>query len=124
MLPHSSRPRAAAGFTLVEIMIVIFIIGILISIAAPVFVQARESSRAKSCVSNLHEIESAKERWAMDTRAGTSATPDTSDLITPYLRTFPMCPQTNTAYQINNISTPPTCAIGTSNGTNYKHVLP
>src|SRR5688572_11854846 len=72
--------RAHKGFTLVEIMIVVLIIGILLAIAVPNFIKARESSRAKSCVANLKQIESAKEQWAMDTKAAPTATPTAADL--------------------------------------------
>ena len=60
------RPKKATGFTLVEIMIVVLIIGILLAIAIPNFVAARESSRAKACVGNLKQIDSATQQWCMD----------------------------------------------------------
>jgi prepilin-type N-terminal cleavage/methylation domain-containing protein len=67
------KARAERGFTLVEIMIVVLIIGILLAIAVPNFVRARESSRAKACVSNLKQIDAAKEQWAMDNNKRTGA---------------------------------------------------
>jgi prepilin-type N-terminal cleavage/methylation domain-containing protein len=115
------------GFTLVEIMIVVLIIGILLAIAVPNFIKARESSRAKSCVANLKQIESAKEQWCMDNKAGTSATPGTTDLYgsSAYIRTTPSCPSGGT-YTIGAMNARPTCTIDT-NGTTVTsddHVLP
>ena len=122
------RTKKAAGFTLVEIMIVVLIIGILLAIAIPNFVQARESSRAKACVANLKQIDSAKQQWAMDNKKTGTDTPGSTDLSTTdttkisYIRTFPSCPETTTAYTIGNMNTLPTCALGTNDGKNT-HVL-
>jgi prepilin-type N-terminal cleavage/methylation domain-containing protein len=106
------KARAERGFTLVEIMIVVLIIGILLAIAVPNFVRARESSRTKACVANLKQIEAAKEQWAMDTRAGSDATPNWSDLVGPnnYMKAQPVCPSGGT-YSIGNVATPPSCSI-------------
>src|SRR5438552_13514260 len=49
-------------------------IGILLAIAIPNFVKARETSRAKSCIANLKQIDAAKEQWAMDNKAAATAT--------------------------------------------------
>lgn len=109
-----NRPTTKkAGFTLVEIMIVVLIIGILLAIAIPNFVAARESSRAKACVGNLKQIDSAKQQCAMDKKMSGAST-DTfvidglvaSDgatahqLVGPtfYIRAIPVCPSGSTYY--------------------------
>ncbi len=99
------RPKKATGFTLVEIMIVVLIIGILLAIAIPNFVSARESSRAKACVGNLKQIDSATQQWCMDQKKNASnygtGPSITTDLFvsggTGYLRAAPACPS-NGAY--------------------------
>lgn len=86
------RNRKNKGFTLVEIMIVVLIIGILLAIAVPNFVKARQNSRVQSVVGNLKQIESAKEQWAMDTGAASTASPTSADLSPTYLKKWPVGP--------------------------------
>jgi len=98
------RPKnRKAGFTLVEIMIVVLIIGILLAIAIPNFVSARESARAKSCVGNLKQIDSATQQYCMDKKlnaANYAASTPTLDTVaatglvgtTGYIRSAPLCP--------------------------------
>jgi prepilin-type N-terminal cleavage/methylation domain-containing protein len=67
-----------SGFTLVEIMIVVAIIGLLAAIAIPNFVKARENAQLNSILNNLRIIEGAKDQWALENKKGTGDTPDWS----------------------------------------------
>ena len=106
--------RRERGFTLVEIMIVVLIIGILLAIAVPSFMNARERSRANACRSNLRQIQAAKEQWAMATNQGPTATPGWNDLMPQFLQGDPQnppsCPSGGT-YTIGNLSNNPSCSI-------------
>ena len=115
--------KARRAFTLVEIMIVVLIIGILLAIAIPNFIRARETSRAKSCQSNLQHIDSAKEQWAMDNKkTATDTAPLSTDLASTYIKTYPNCPSNGT-YSINQVGVTPQCSIGGAAGTYNAHVL-
>lgn len=52
------------GFTLVELMVVVLIIGILVAIAIPVFNAAQGSARKSACQNNLRVLDGATEQWA------------------------------------------------------------
>ena len=116
------------GFTLVEIMIVVAIIGLLATIAIPNFVKARTTSQQNACINNLRLIDSSKQQWALEQRAVSTSLPQASDLQ-PYLGRgnngeLPTCPvdpanSFGTSYTANAISTPPVCQIVSST-----HVLP
>ena len=73
-----------AGFTLVEIMIVVAIIGLLAAIAIPNFVKARSTSQMNACINNLRQIDSAKQQWALEKGKRATDTPADTDHC-PYI---------------------------------------
>src|SRR5436305_13058110 len=94
------------AFTLVEIMIVVLIIGILLAIAVPNFMKARDNSRAKSCIANLQQISGAKEQAAMDLKLQDTDTPTQAQIVPDYIKTFTSGPARGT-YAIGAMNTNP-----------------
>lgn len=111
--------KNAKGFTLVEIMIVVAIIGLLAAIAVPNFVTARNNARTSTCINNMRLIDAAKEQDALENNLNTGAV---SGAHLTYLKggALPICGAGAGAYTVNVIGTDPACPNVAANPT---HVL-
>ena len=95
------------GFTLVEIMIVVAIIGLLAAIAIPNFVRARQTAERNACIGNLRQIQGAVQVWAIDNGQAAGAQPAQGDLVPNYIRSWPRC--RGAAYAIPAVNADPAC---------------
>src|SRR6188508_2435761 len=78
------KTNRKSGFTLVEIMIVVAIIGLLAAIAIPNFIRARTKSQQNACINNLRQIDGAVQQWALENKKVSTDTVTAAD-ITPFL---------------------------------------
>jgi len=119
------RTSRKSGFTLVEIMIVVAIIGLLAAIAIPNFVKARTTSQANACINNLRQYDGAVQTYALEQKLASSAT-YTMSQVNPYVKldsngNLPSCPANGTYSEGATVTNPPICSLSSQTPA---HALP
>jgi prepilin-type N-terminal cleavage/methylation domain-containing protein len=98
--------RKSEGFTLVELMVVVLIIGILVAIAIPVFNAAKANAQKKSCYANVRTIEGSAQTYQAEagTLPAAGALSGSGNWLVPtYIKTTPFCPLGTAATTYYNI---------------------
>jgi prepilin-type N-terminal cleavage/methylation domain-containing protein len=117
-----------AGFTLVEILIVVAIIGMLAAIAIPNYVRARADSQQSACVNNLRQIDGAINEWALETGQSSGATVASVATVSAYIKlnsngSVPSCPANGT-YTTSTVGATAQVSCSLSTLATTPHTLP
>lgn len=110
------------AFTLTEVMVVVLIIAIIAAVAVPQWVTARGRSQQKTCMTQLREVEGAKEMFATEARLAEGDTVTMGNIFPTYLKgnVAPHCPGGGT-YSLQTVGVSPTCSLGVAG--QFKHKI-
>ena len=111
--------KRAKGFTLVEIMIVVAIIGLLVAIALPNFMESRKKSQIKTAKASMQQIEGANEQYKLD--GATNDITALADLTPTYIKAVPVCPVGDWITQFGNPTNIVSCLIDGVTYTAYSN---
>jgi general secretion pathway protein G len=106
------KSQQRAGFTLIEIMIVVAIIGLLAAVAIPNLTRNIKKARQQACINNLTTMRGAKAQWALENKKADTETPSDAEMFgaDKYIEKKPECPAGGT-YSLGPVSEKPTCTV-------------